>query len=81
MSAVHRRYYGVAGATLGTMRLTGQMFGIGMATLAFGLYGIGKEQITVEHFDGFLAAVRTLFHVFALLCFGGVFASLARGKP
>jgi len=79
MSSVERRYYGVASGTLGTMRLTGQMFSLGIATLLFALY-MGQAQITPERFAPFLASIKTGFIIFAVLCLGGVFASLARGR-
>ncbi|MCK4224426.1 MAG: MFS transporter [candidate division Zixibacteria bacterium] len=79
MSSVQKRYYGVAAATLGTMRLTGQMFSMGIAMLVFALY-IGRVQITPENYPLFLRSVKCAFIIFTALCFGGIFASLARGK-
>jgi EmrB/QacA subfamily drug resistance transporter len=79
MSSVDRRSYGVASAILGTMRLTGQTLSLGIATLIFAVY-IGKAQITPENYPLFLTSARTAFIIFAALCVGGVFASLARGK-
>jgi EmrB/QacA subfamily drug resistance transporter len=79
MSSVEKRSYGVASATLGTMRLTGQMLSMGIALLIFAVF-VGKVQITPERFPAFLAGLRTAFVIFAALCGGGIFASLARGK-
>ena len=79
MSSVEKKFYGVASGTLGTMRLIGQMLSLGIAMLLFALY-IGRVQITPEYYPLFLKSVKTAFIVFAVLCFGGVFASLARGK-
>lgn len=79
MSSVEKRFYGVASGTLGTMRLIGQMLSMGIAMLIFAVY-MGKVQITPKYYPLFLSSVRTAFLVFAVLCFGGVFASLARGK-
>ena len=79
MSSVERRFYGVSSATLGTMRLTGQMLSMGIAMLIFAIY-IGKVQITPEHYSLFLTSMKTAFVIFAVLCFGGIFTSLARGK-
>jgi EmrB/QacA subfamily drug resistance transporter len=79
MSSVDKRFYGVASATLGTMRMIGQMFSMGIAMLIFSIY-IGKIQIAPQHYALFLKSVRTAFIVFAILCLGGIFASLARGK-
>jgi MFS family permease len=79
MGSVQRRFYGVASGMLGTMRLMGQMFSQGIATLLFALY-IGRVEITPEVHSLFLSSVKTAFAVFAVLCVAGIFASLARGK-
>jgi MFS family permease len=79
MSSVERRFYGVAAAMVGTMRLVGQMLSIGIATLLFALF-IGRVQITPQYYGAFIDSVKTAFMIFAILCFGGIFASLARGQ-
>jgi len=79
MSSVEKRFFGVASATLGTMRLTGQMLSMGIAMLIFAIY-IGKVQITPQYYSLFLTSVKIAFIIFAVLCFIGIFASLARGK-
>jgi EmrB/QacA subfamily drug resistance transporter len=79
MSSIERRFYGVGSATLGTMRLTGQMLSMGITMLIFSLQ-IGSARITPEYYPMFLTSTKTAFIIFAALCFGGVFASLARGK-
>ena len=79
MGSVGRGFYGVASATLGTMRLTGQMFSMGIAMLILSL-SVGHTAITPAVYPLFLHGQRIAFAVFALLCLAGVFASLARGK-
>jgi len=79
MSSVEKKFYGVASGMLSTMRLTGQMFSMGISTLVFALY-IGKVSITPEYYQPFLKSVRIIFVVFTVLCILGIFASLARGK-
>ncbi|MEI6822221.1 MAG: MFS transporter [Bacteroidota bacterium] len=79
MSSVERKYYGVASASVGTMRLTGQAISMGIATLVFTIY-IGKVKITPEYYPQFLNSTHTAFIIFAVLCTLGTFASLARGK-
>ena len=79
MSSVERKYYGVASASVGTMRLTGQAISMGIATLVFTIY-IGKVKITPEYYPQFLNSTHTAFIIFAILCTLGTFASLARGK-
>jgi len=79
MSSVEKPQYGVASAFLGTMRLTGQMLSMAIATLAIYLF-IGKSPIKPENIDKFMNSVQIVFIIFSLLCFVGIFASLARGK-
>ena len=79
MSSVDKKFYGVASATVGTMRVVGQMLSLGTAMLLFALY-IGRVQITPEYYPLFLKSVKIAFIIFAVLCFGGIFASLAGGK-
>ena len=79
MGSVDKRDYGVASATLGTMRLTGNLLSMGVATLLLGLF-LGRQQIAPALHAPFLQAVRVAFGIFAALCVGGIFASLARGK-
>ncbi len=79
MSSVERRYYGVASAILGTMRLVGQMLSMGVATLIFSVL-VGHVRITPEVHAPFLKAVQLAFGLFALACALGVGVSLARGN-
>lgn len=79
MSSVENTSYGVASGTLATMRKMRMMLSMGIAMLLFAVY-IGRVQITPELYELFLRSVNTAFVIFAALCFGGIFASLARGK-
>ena len=79
MSCVDRKSYGVASATLATMRQIGMTFSMGLVMLIFGIY-IGHVQITPQYYAAFIRSVNVAFIIFAILCFGGIFASLARGK-
>jgi EmrB/QacA subfamily drug resistance transporter len=79
MSSVETKTYGVASATLATMRQIGMMLSMGIAMLIFAIY-IGRVEITPEYYSVFVAGMKTAFVIFAALCFVGIFASLARGK-
>lgn len=79
MGAVEKKYFGVAAATLSTMRMIGQMLSMGIATLIFYLY-IGYAQITPASYPLFLESVKVSFVIFSALCGAGVFFSLARGR-
>lgn len=79
MSAVPRKSYGVASGTVGTMRLTGQMFSQAIAMLVSALY-LGSAQTLPENHPLFLTAMRVAFAILAGLCAIGIFFSLARGR-
>jgi EmrB/QacA subfamily drug resistance transporter len=79
MSAVDKRYYGVASGTLGTVRSIGQAFSLGIALLIFAIF-IGRVQITPEFYDELIHSTRMAFIVFAALCFAGIFISLTRSS-
>ena len=79
MSSVKQRFYGVASATMATMRQIGMSFSMGITMLLFALY-IGRVEITPEYYSSFLISVRTAFIIFTALCTAGIFASLVRGK-
>jgi EmrB/QacA subfamily drug resistance transporter len=80
MSSAPKTAYGVASATLATMRQIGTVLSMGVAMLMFTLYAIANVQITPEYYPLFQQSTKTSFVIFAILCFGGIFASLARGK-
>ncbi|MBN2214115.1 MAG: MFS transporter [Bacteroidales bacterium] len=79
MSSVEKKFLGVASATVGTMRLTGQMVSMGIATMVFNVL-IGNAKITAANHQLFIQSTKIIFILFSILCFLGVFASLARGK-
>ena len=79
MGSVGKKHLGVASAALGTMRLTGQMMSMGIATLVLQIF-IGNHQLSAEYSAQFMTSMKTTFIVFVILCTLGVFASLARGR-
>lgn len=79
MGSVEKRYYGIASGSVGTMRLLGQMFSMGIATLIFAVF-IGRAQITPEYYPMLIKSVKTALAIFAGLCGAGIFFSLYRGE-
>lgn len=79
MSSVESRDYGVSSAILSTMRMVGNMLSMGVVTLLFSLF-IGRVAITSEYYAPFLHSMKVAFLIFAILCFFGIFASLASHK-
>ena len=79
MSAVQTRSYGVAAATLGTMRQVGQAFSMSIVALVFAQV-MGSARIARANAPLILASSHAIFTFLAALCIAGVFASLARGR-
>jgi len=79
MSSVERRYFGVGGAMVSSMRQIGMMLSMGIVMMILAVM-LGQGEIIPENFGAFIRSTRLSFTVFAVMCFGGIFASLARGK-
>lgn len=79
MGSVGTKIYGVASATLSTMRSVGMMLSMGIAMVMSAIY-VGRVEITAEYYSAFVDGMRTAFIIFSALCFIGIFASLARGR-
>ncbi len=79
MSSVEKKLYAVAASVVSTMRVMGQMLSMGIVMLLLSI-NMGNAKITPEYFPAFLTTLKTAFMIFAILCFFGIFSSLARGK-
>lgn len=79
MSSVRPPEYGMASATLGTMRLVGQTMSMGITLMIFAFI-MGKTQRELTNVEGLISAIHYSFLTFAILCFFGIFFSLKRGK-
>ncbi len=79
MSSVEPRYYGVASATSNTMRSIGQMLSMGITMTVIAIV-VGRVEIIPLYYPAFITSTRIAFAIFAVLCLGGIFASLSRGK-
>jgi EmrB/QacA subfamily drug resistance transporter len=79
MSSVERKDLGIASATVATMRLTGQMVSMAIATLVIHVF-IGQKPIGAENRDQFLSTIPVTFSIFIALSLLGIWASLARSR-
>jgi MFS family permease len=79
MSSVERKHYGLASATMGTMRLTGQSLSMGIAIMAISLM-IGNIDLSLAPRPQFISSMRVTFIIFLVLCIFGTYASSVRGK-
>ena len=79
MSSVEKKDYSTASATTGTMRLTGQAFGMGISTMIISIY-VGAQSIDASTAKEFMMAMRITFLSFSVLSVGGIYASMARNR-
>lgn len=78
MGSVDRTRYGIASATVGTMRLLGQVLSMGITMLLMSIT-IETGRITPERAGDFLGVMRSASLLFGGLCVVGVVVSLVRG--
>lgn len=79
MGSVEKKFLGIASGINSTMRMTGMMISMAIAALVIHVY-VGEKKINAETIPQFIQTLKIVFGIFAVLCFLGVFASLARGK-
>jgi MFS family permease len=77
MGSVDKKVYGTASAVLGTMRSTGMMFSMAIASLTIHLM-LGESQINSSNIPQLITSTKIVFAVFTVLCAFGVYTSLAR---
>ncbi len=77
MGSVGKKDLGIASAMIATMRNTGQMISMGIATLIIHIF-IGQSSINVTNHKAFLQTIPITFGIFIVLSFLGIWASLAR---
>lgn len=78
MSSVKQQFYGVASATVGTMRLLGQSLGMVLTLFVFSITPGTTNPPFIP--SALLEATSLSFKLFTLLCFLSVLTSLLRGK-
>jgi EmrB/QacA subfamily drug resistance transporter len=79
MSSVEKKQLGNASGMIGTMRNVGQTFSMAIALMLLALF-MGRAKIIPSNYPQLLAAMKTGFIIFSILCIAGIFASLARNK-
>jgi len=79
MSSAEPQFYGVASATLATMRQLGMMVSMGIVWVVFAIV-IGRVEVTPEYHPAFIRSARIIFLISGLLCASAISFSLTRGK-
>ena len=75
MNSVEEKYYGVASATLSSMRVLGQMTGMGITMLALALF-LGNVDIVPANYSSFLSSSSASFILFSALSFIGLLLTI-----
>jgi len=79
MSSVSKKYYGVASGIVSSMRIIGQMLSMAIVMMIISIF-LRNSIISDQNKNLFLKSIKISFITFAILCFFGIFFSLARGK-
>jgi MFS family permease len=79
MSSVPDKQAGTASATVGSMRVFGQVVSMATVMVIFSTV-LGSAVISTEVADSLLEAISMVFLTLGFLCTAGVFFSYARGK-
>jgi len=74
MSSVGHKLFGVASATLATMRNIGMMFSMAIASLSVHAF-VGNRTLGDATIHDFMVSSRVIFLLFSFLCIVGVFTS------
>ncbi|MEW6671302.1 MAG: MFS transporter [Thermodesulfobacteriota bacterium] len=79
MSSVERRFLGVASGLAGTMRVLGQLFSMGVATLVLAVV-MGRVSINTAVYPQLISSIKIALTIFFGFTFAGIFISLVRGN-
>ncbi|MEN6290944.1 MAG: MFS transporter, partial [Methanobacterium sp.] len=75
MSAVDKKYFGIASATLSNVRSMGQIFGMGIVTLIVSAI-LGNVQIMPSNYPELFTSIKIAFVAIAALSAVGIFTSI-----
>jgi len=79
MSSVKNSMFSIAASTLSSMRMIGQSFSMGIVTMVFSII-LGTVKFATVDSLMLLSSIKLVLLIFVIMCFGGVFSSLARGS-
>jgi len=79
MGSVDQKLYGVASGIMSTMRVMGQMLSMSISMLIIANF-IGAVQLDSGNAAQLIDTSRITFLIFAVICLGGILASLVRGN-
>lgn len=77
MSAVDKKYFGVASATLSNMRSMGQIFGMGIVMIVISTI-LGNVEIIPSNYPELITSLRISLVAIAVLSAAGIFTSIVK---
>ncbi|MBF0207998.1 MAG: MFS transporter [Oligoflexia bacterium] len=77
LGSAEKRYHGIISSVIGTMRLTGQMLSMGVATTFLSIF-LGSSQITAQRYPLLIKSSNYTLAFFTILCAVGVVTSIKR---
>jgi len=79
MGAVDKQYLGTASGVVGTTRVLGQMFSMGIVALVFALV-LGRVALGPDNYSLLMRSIEISFFIAAGVCTCAIYFSLARGR-
>ncbi len=67
-----KRFFGVSSATLNTMRVMGQMMGMGVTMAVLAIF-LGNAQLTPSNYSIFIQTAKIPFLIYAILCYISIY--------
>lgn len=67
-----KRFFGVSSATLNTMRVVGQMMGMGVTMAVLAIF-MGNTQLTPSNYSIFIETSKIPFLIYAILCYISIY--------
>jgi len=76
---VEKRFYGLSSASLNTMRVVGQLMGMGVTLAVLNIF-IGKATLNPSNYAQFIEGTKIPFLIFAILCYVSIYGYFIMGE-
>jgi len=76
---VEKRFYGLSSASLNTMRVVGQLMGMGVTLAVLNIF-IGNASLNPSNYAQFIDGAKIPFLIFAILCYVSIYGYFIMGE-
>ncbi|BDZ67625.1 MFS transporter [Methanobacterium ferruginis] len=76
---VEKRFYGLSSASLNTMRVVGQLMGMGVTLAVLNIF-IGNASLNPSNYAQFIEGAKIPFLIFAILCYVSIYGYFIMGE-